>query len=40
MPKRIRLLGLWLPFLLMPLSICVGADAEWDYTQHGSATGL
>jgi hypothetical protein len=36
MLKNILLSGVWLLFLLMPLSICNGADSKWDYTQNGS----
>lgn len=36
MLKNFLLSGVWLQFLLMPLSICDGADAKWDYTQEGS----
>jgi hypothetical protein len=36
MLKHILSMGVWLAFLLMPFSICDGADANWDYTQEGS----
>lgn len=36
MLKKNFLSGVWLLFLLMPLSICHGADSKWDYTQEGS----
>jgi hypothetical protein len=36
MPTCIRALGVCLPFLLMPLSICHGADSKWDYSHDGS----
>lgn len=34
--KRVLLSSVWLSLLLMPWSICDGADSHWDYTQEGS----